>query len=63
MNEKDLVLHGHLNGDVGNLCGLPNFGNKSCVSCACLPQFTFLFLAQVGSCSKFDLTLGVIPSE
>jgi hypothetical protein len=25
-----------LNGDVGNLCGWPNFESKSCVSSACL---------------------------
>jgi hypothetical protein len=25
-----------LNGDVGHLCGEPYFGNKSCVTCACL---------------------------
>jgi hypothetical protein len=33
--ERDPVLCGHLNGDVGNLCGWSNSGNKSCVSCAC----------------------------
>jgi hypothetical protein len=34
--ESDLALCELLNEDVGNLCGWPNFENKSCVSCACL---------------------------
>jgi hypothetical protein len=29
--ERDLALCELLNGDVGILCGCPNFGNKSCV--------------------------------
>jgi hypothetical protein len=45
--ERDLALCGHLNGDVGNLCGLPNFRNKSCVTCACLLRFTFHFLLKL----------------
>jgi hypothetical protein len=50
-----------LNRDVSNLCGWPNFGNKSCVYCAY--SFDLLIvLAQVCSCLEFDLTLGVIPS-
>jgi hypothetical protein len=32
--ERDPVLYGHLNGNVGNLCGYPNFRNKSCVLCS-----------------------------
>jgi hypothetical protein len=33
--ERDPVCE-LLNGDVGHLCGEPNFENKSCVTCACL---------------------------
>jgi hypothetical protein len=40
MVERDLPLCELLNEDVGNLCGWPNFGNKSCVSSACLFRFT-----------------------
>jgi hypothetical protein len=39
--ERNSDLCELLTGDVGNLCGWPNFRNKSCVSCACLFQFTF----------------------
>jgi hypothetical protein len=50
--ERDPALCELLNGDVGNLCGCPNFENKSCVSCACLSRFTLyscssLFLLRV----------------
>jgi hypothetical protein len=38
--ERDPTLCEHLNGDVGNLCGWPNFRNKSCVS-LCLLLFNF----------------------
>jgi hypothetical protein len=55
--ERDLALCELLNGDVGNLCGWSNFGNKSCVFCACSVQFIYYF------CLEFDLTLGVIPSD
>jgi hypothetical protein len=34
--ERDPTLCELLNGDVGHLCGEPNFENKSCVTCACL---------------------------
>jgi hypothetical protein len=33
--ERDPVLYGHLNDDVGNINGWPNFGNRYCVLCAC----------------------------
>jgi hypothetical protein len=36
MVERDPAFSELLNGDVGNLCGWMNFGNKSCVYCACL---------------------------
>jgi hypothetical protein len=55
--ERDMSLCELLNGDVGNICGWPNFGNKSCVFCACSFRFTYCF------CLEFDLTLGVIPSD
>jgi hypothetical protein len=56
MVESDSSLCELLNGDVGNLCGWPNFRNKSYVYCAFSFRFTFC------SCLEFDLTLGVIPS-
>jgi hypothetical protein len=55
--ERDMSLCELLNGDVGNICGWPNFGNKSCVFCACSFRFTYCF------CLEFDLTLDVIPSD
>jgi hypothetical protein len=59
--ERDLALCELLNGDVGILCGWPNFRNKSCVFVPI--NFDLLIvLAQVCSCLEFDLTLGVIPS-
>jgi hypothetical protein len=50
--KRDPVLCELLNGDVGNLCGWPNFGNKSYVVCACSFRFTYcscsnLFLLRV----------------
>jgi hypothetical protein len=44
--ERNPVLYGHLNGDVGIFVVL-NFGNKSCVLCdhiALLSKFMFIFL-------------------
>jgi hypothetical protein len=59
--ERDLALCGLLNGDIGNLCGWPNFGSKSCV--IVLIHFDLLVvLAQVCSYLEFDLTLCVVPS-
>jgi hypothetical protein len=40
MVERDLALCELLNGDVGNLYNWLNFGNKSCVFCACSFRFT-----------------------
>jgi hypothetical protein len=34
--ERDPTLGELLNRDVGHICGEPYFGNKSCVTCACL---------------------------
>jgi hypothetical protein len=39
--ERNPTLCEVLNGDGGNLYDWPNFGNKYCVSCACLFRFTF----------------------
>jgi hypothetical protein len=33
--ERDPTLCELLNGDVGIICGWLNFGNKSCIYCAC----------------------------
>jgi hypothetical protein len=54
--ERDPTICQLLIGDVGNLCGWPNFGNKSCFYCACCFRFTYY------SCLEFNLTLGVILS-
>ena len=43
--ERNPALCGHLNGEVGNLCGVLNFGNKSCVLCALIDLlFKYLFI-------------------
>jgi hypothetical protein len=39
--ERDSTLCALLNGDVGNICGWPNFRDKSCVFCVCSFQFTY----------------------
>jgi hypothetical protein len=59
--ERDPTLCELVNGDVGHLCGEPNFRNKSCVTLSYYDLF--IVLAQVHSCIEFDLTLGVIPSD
>jgi hypothetical protein len=58
--ERDLALCELPNGDVGILCGWPNFGKKSCVFVSLILiylmfLFTFLFLLRV------DLTLELNP--
>jgi hypothetical protein len=58
--ERDLTLCELPNGDVGILCGWPNFGKKSCVFVSLILiylmfLFTFLFLLRV------DLTLELNP--
>jgi hypothetical protein len=47
--ERDSALSELLNGDVCHLCGEPNFGNKSCVTCVCLLRFIYC------SCSSLFL--------
>jgi hypothetical protein len=56
MVERDPTLCELHNGDVGILCGWPNFRNKPCVF---VPLFLiyFLFLFKFCSCLEFDLTL------
>jgi hypothetical protein len=54
--ERDPTLCDLLNRDICNISGWSNFGNKSCVYCACSYRFTYC------SYLEFDLTLGVIPS-
>jgi hypothetical protein len=44
------------NGDVGILCGWPNFRKKSCVFMSLILIY-FLFLFKICSCLEFDLTL------
>jgi hypothetical protein len=57
--ERDPALCELLNGDVGILCGWPNFGNKSCVFVPTHFDLPIIF-AQVCPCLEFDLTLGLI---
>jgi hypothetical protein len=47
--ERDPALCELLNRDVGHLCGEPNFGNKFCVTCACLLRLIYC------SCSSLFL--------
>jgi hypothetical protein len=60
--KRDMALCELLNGDIDNLCGWPNFGNKSCVYCACSFQFTYCSCSSLFLLLEVDLTLGVIPS-
>jgi hypothetical protein len=60
--ERGTALCELLNGDIGKLCGWPNFRNK--LVSFVLAYFDLLIvLAQVYSCLEFDLTLSVIPSD
>jgi hypothetical protein len=54
--EKDSALCELHNGDIGILCGWPNFGKKSCVFVSLILIY-FLFLFKFRSCLEFDLTL------
>jgi hypothetical protein len=54
MVERDPTLCELLNGDVGNLCGWPNFRNKHCVS-LCLLYLLF------AACFMFFVFLSSIP--
>jgi hypothetical protein len=53
--ERDLALYELHHGDVGILCGWPNFRNKSCVFVPLILIF-FMFLFNLCSCLEFDPT-------
>jgi hypothetical protein len=58
--ERDLALCELHNGDVGILCGCPNFKKKSCVFVSLILIY-FLFLFTFYSCLEIDLTLDLNP--
>jgi hypothetical protein len=58
--ERDLALYELHNGDVGILCGWPNFRKKSCVFVSLILIY-FLFLFEIYSCLELDLTLNLNP--
>jgi hypothetical protein len=58
--ERDPTLCELHNGDVGTLCGWPNFKNKSCVFVSLILIY-FLFLFKICSCLEFDITLDLNP--
>jgi hypothetical protein len=58
MVERDLTLCELHNGDVGILCGWPNFGKKSCVLMSLILIY-FLFLFKICSYLELDLTLNL----
>ena len=58
--EKDLALCELHNGDVGILCGCPNFRKKSCVFVSLILIY-FLFLVNFCSYLELDLTLDLNP--
>jgi hypothetical protein len=60
MVEGDQALCELHNGDVGILCGWPNFDKKSCVFVSLILIY-FLFLFKLCSCLEFDLTLDLNP--
>jgi hypothetical protein len=58
--ERDPALCDLHNGDVGILCGWPNFEKKSCVFVSLILVY-FLFLFKLYSCLEFDLILDLNP--
>jgi hypothetical protein len=58
--ERDPAVCDLHNGDVGILCGWPNFEKKSCVFVSLILVY-FLFLFKLYSCLEFDLTLDLNP--
>jgi hypothetical protein len=58
--ERDTPLCELHNGDVGILCGWPNFGKKYCVFVSLILIY-FLFLFKFCSCLELDLTLDLNP--
>jgi hypothetical protein len=55
-DERDPALCELHNGDVGILCGWPNFRKKSYIFVSLILIY-FLFLLKLCSCLEFDLTL------
>jgi hypothetical protein len=53
---RDLALCELHNGDVGIICGWPNFGKKSCVFMSFILIY-FVVLFKICSCLELDLTL------
>jgi hypothetical protein len=58
--ERDPTLCELHNGDVGILCGWPNFGKKSCVFVSLILIY-FLYLFKFYSCIELNLTLDLNP--
>jgi hypothetical protein len=58
--ERDPALCELHNGDVGILCGWPNFGKKYCVFVSLILIY-FMFVFKLCSCLEFDLTLDLNP--
>jgi hypothetical protein len=58
--ERDLTLCELHNGDIGILCGWPNFKMKSCVFVSLILIY-FLFLFKFYSCLDHDLTVDLNP--
>jgi hypothetical protein len=54
--ERDPTLCELHNGDVGILCGWPNFRKESCVLVSLILIY-FLFLFKICSCLELELTL------
>jgi hypothetical protein len=54
--ERDPAFCELHNGDIGILCGWPNFGKKSCVLVSLILIY-FLFLFKICSYLELDLTL------
>jgi hypothetical protein len=58
--ESDPALCELYNGDIGILCGWPNFRKKSCFFVSLILIY-FLFLFKFYSCLELDLTLYLNP--
>jgi predicted acyltransferase len=56
--ERDSALCELHNGDVGILCGWPNFRKKSCVLVS-LMLIYFMFLFKICSCLELELTINL----
>jgi hypothetical protein len=54
--ERDMTLYELHNGDVGILCGWPNF-RKKCYVLVSFILIYFLFLFKICSCLELDLTI------